>query len=180
MSCISEQPRDIQEELSMILHCKTVYYYRTTSLITSTTSGTLTTCTPSSWVDWLILGGRSLKRDRQSVFFTAVNPMYANQDQEEVQYDLDKPRIAVYRNTWRVLQTTVYCWNLKLAQRKGSQLYQTWSYAIALFNTFTCDTYWESDVHEDWRGFILQSVPIPNVTSSRTHAEFASWTSGSS
>ena len=47
----------------------------------------------------LVPGGRSLKRDRQSVFFTAVNPMYANQDQEEVQYDLDKPRIAVYKNT---------------------------------------------------------------------------------
>ena len=37
----------------------------------------------------LIPGGRSLKRDRQSVFSTAVNPMYANQDQEQVQYDLD-------------------------------------------------------------------------------------------
>ena len=46
----------------------------------------------------LILGGRSLKRDRQSVFFTAVNPMHANQDQEEVQYDLDKPRIAVCKD----------------------------------------------------------------------------------
>ena len=30
----------------------------------------------------LIPGGRSHKRDRQSVFFTAVNPMYANQDLE--------------------------------------------------------------------------------------------------
>ena len=25
-----------------------------------------------------------------------MNPMYANQDQEEVQYELGKPRIAVY------------------------------------------------------------------------------------
>ena len=39
-------------------------------------------------------GGKSLKRDRQSMFFTAVNPMYANQDPEEVQCDLDKPRIC--------------------------------------------------------------------------------------
>ena len=43
----------------------------------------------------LIPGGRSLKRDRQSVFFTAMNPVCANQDQEEVPYDLDKPRITV-------------------------------------------------------------------------------------
>ena len=45
----------------------------------------------------LISGGRSLKRDRQTTLVTAVNPMYANQDAEEVQYDLDKPRIAVYK-----------------------------------------------------------------------------------
>ena len=42
----------------------------------------------------LIPGGRSLRMDRQSVFFTAVNTMCARKDLEEVQYDLDKPRIA--------------------------------------------------------------------------------------
>ena len=88
----------------------------------------------------LIPGGRSLKRDRQSVLFTAVNPMYANQDLEEVQYDPDKPRIAVYNNTWRVHQNTVYWCNLKFAQRKGLQFDQTRSHAIVLFNT-TCDLY---------------------------------------
>ena len=41
----------------------------------------------------IIQGG--LIRDRQSVFFTAVNPMYVNQNLEK--YDLDKPRIAVYK-----------------------------------------------------------------------------------
>ena len=82
----------------------------------------------------LIPGGKSLKRDRQSVFFTAVNAMYANQDLEEVRYDLDKLRIAVYNHTWRVHHNTVYWCNLKLAQRKGLQFYQTRSHAIALFN----------------------------------------------
>ena len=42
----------------------------------------------------LIPGGKSLIRDRQSVFFTAVNPMYAPQDLEGVEQNLDKPRIA--------------------------------------------------------------------------------------
>ena len=83
----------------------------------------------------LIPGRRSLKRDRQSVFFTAVNPMYASQDLEELQYDLDKPSITVYKNTWRVHQHTENWCNLKLAQRKGLQFYQTRSHAIALFNT---------------------------------------------
>ena len=42
----------------------------------------------------LIPGGRSLKRDMQSVFFTSENPMDDDQSVEEIRYDLDKPRIA--------------------------------------------------------------------------------------
>ena len=76
-------------------------------------------------------GKKSQKRDRQSVFFTAVNQMHANHDLEDVQYDLDKPRITLHKNTWRVHQNTVF-W---CAQRKGLQFYQTRSHAIALFNT---------------------------------------------
>ena len=45
-------PTDIQEVLSLIQHCKTMYCCRMTSPSTSTTSGTLTTCTPSSRADW--------------------------------------------------------------------------------------------------------------------------------
>ena len=65
----------------------------------------------------LIQGGKS-QEDRHSVFFTVVNQMYANHDLEEVQYDLDKPRIVVYKNTWRIHQSTVYWCNLKLRSRK--------------------------------------------------------------
>ena len=82
----------------------------------------------------LIPGGRSLKIDRQSVFFTAVNPMDDDQSVEEVQYDLDKPRFAPYKNTWRSHKNTV-CWcNLKLAQKKGLQCSQTRSHAMVLCN----------------------------------------------
>ena len=76
-------------------------------------------------------GGRSLKRESQPVFFTAVKPMNANQDLEEVQYDLDKPRIAVYKNTWRVHQQIQFLCNLKL----GLQFCQAGSHEIILFNT---------------------------------------------
>ena len=60
--------------------------------------------------------------------------MYANQDQEEVQYDLEKPSIAVYKDTWRIHQNTVNWCPLKLGPRKGLQFYQTRSHAIAPFS----------------------------------------------
>ena len=56
----------------------------------------------------LIPGGRSLRRDRQSVFFTFVSPIFARQDLEEVEHDLDKPRIAPYKHTWRAHHNTVH------------------------------------------------------------------------
>ena len=55
----------------------------------------------------LIPGGRSLKRERQSVFFTTVNPMDDVQSKEETPCDSNKPRIAPYKNTWRPHQNTV-------------------------------------------------------------------------
>ena len=48
----------------------------------------------------LIPGANNLRSESQSIFFTAVNPMCARRDLEEVQYDLDKPRIAPYKHTW--------------------------------------------------------------------------------
>ena len=80
----------------------------------------------------LIPGGKSLRRDRQSKFFTAVNPMCARQDLEGVEYDLDKPRIAPCKHAEKAHHNTVYWCNLKLAQRKGLQFYQTRSHAITL------------------------------------------------
>ena len=76
-----------------------------------------------------------LDKPRIAPFFTAVNPVYASQDLEEAQYDLDKSRITVCKNTWRVHQNRVYWCNLKVAQKKGLQFYQTRSHAIVLYNT---------------------------------------------
>ena len=50
---------------------------------------------------------KGLIRDRQSVFFTTVNPMCARQDLEEGEYDRDKPRIASYKHTWRAYHNTL-------------------------------------------------------------------------
>ena len=52
--------------------------------------------------------------------------MYANQDLEEVQYDLHKPRIIVYKHTWRVQPNTAYRCNLKLALLKWIAVLSFW------------------------------------------------------
>ena len=72
----------------------------------------------------MIPGGRGLKRDRQSVFFTAVNTMDDDQSMEEIRCDLDKPRIAPDKNTWIPHKNTVYWCNFKLAQKTGLQFYK--------------------------------------------------------
>ena len=71
----------------------------------------------------LIPRGKSLKRGRQAVFITSVNPMKDENGLGEIPRDLMKPRIAPYKNTWKRFQNTVFWCNLKLAQEKGLQFY---------------------------------------------------------
>ena len=79
----------------------------------------------------LIAGGQNSSRDRQTVFFTVVNPMHENH-----QYlDLTKPRLASYKQKWKVHQDTVYWVYIQLAQRKGLKFYQTRSNAVILYDT---------------------------------------------
>ena len=82
----------------------------------------------------LIPGGQISSRDRQTVFFTAVNPMHKNhQDPQEL--ELTKPRLASYKQKWKVHQDTVYWVDVQLAQRKGLKFYQTRSNAVILYDT---------------------------------------------
>ena len=85
----------------------------------------------------LIAGGQNSSKDRQTVFFTAVNPMHKNhKDPQEL--DLTKPRLASYKQKWERHQDTVFCWiDIQFAQRKGLKFYQTRSNAIILYNTFS-------------------------------------------
>ena len=66
------------------------------------------------------------------MFFTAVNPVRANQH-KEVDFDLTKPRIAVYKNTWKIHQNTVY---------------QTRSNAIVFYITLPAICIEKSGIHE--------------------------------
>ena len=65
----------------------------------------------------LIAGGQNSSRDRQTVFFTAVNPMHKNhKDPQEL--DLTKPRLASYEKKWKRHQDTENWVDIQLAQRK--------------------------------------------------------------
>ena len=63
-----------------------------------------------------------------------VNPKFVVHHKGK-DYDVTKPRIAVYKHSWKILQNTVYWCILRVAQIKGLQFYQTRSNGIILYNT---------------------------------------------
>ena len=81
----------------------------------------------------VIAGGQNSSRDRQTVFFTAVNPMHKNH-QHPKELSLTKPCLYLTRK-WKVHQDTVHWVDIQLAQRKGLKFYQTRSNAVILFDT---------------------------------------------
>ena len=102
----------IQDAISLIFHYRTMYQFRTIS------SSTL-----------IILDVLSIWHSITNSGLTAVNPMHQNhQDPKEL--DLSKPRVASYKQKWKVHQDTVYWDDIKLAQRKGLKFYQTRSNAV--------------------------------------------------
>ena len=91
-----------------------------------------------------------IRRDRQSVFFTAVNPMDARQDLKEVEYDLDTPRIAPCKQNWRAHHNTA-CWcNFKACSEKGIAILSNSIACSYSFKHTTSDLKRESDMHENW------------------------------
>ena len=79
-------------------------------------------------------GGQNSSRERQTVFFTAVNPMKKDhRDPQEL--DLTEPRLALHTQKWKRHQETVYWVDIQLAQRKGLKFYQTRCNAIIFYDT---------------------------------------------
>ena len=72
----------------------------------------------------LIARGQNSSRNRQTVFFAALNPMHTDH-QDPIDLDLTKPRLASYKQEWKVHQD----------QRKGLKFYQTRSNAVILYDT---------------------------------------------
>ena len=82
-----------------------------------------------------IPGGQNLGKERQTVFFTAVNPMDKDH-KDPYKLDLTEPHLAWYeQKTWKRHQDTMYWVDVQLAQRKGLKFYQTRSNAIILYDT---------------------------------------------
>ena len=83
----------------------------------------------------LIPGGQDIGRERQTVFFTSVDPMNKeHKDPEEI--NLNAPHLAWYkRKVWKKHQNTVYWFDIKLAPKKGFKFCQTRSNAIILYDT---------------------------------------------
>ena len=133
-SCTFEQFKDVQEKVLLILHCKTntlIPKGFTEHLYHVGNANDLNSFITNGFIP----GRMSLKRGRQAVFFTTVNPMEDGYGLGETPCDLTKPKIMPYKNTWKRFQNTVFWCNLKLAQEKGLHFYQTRSDAVVLYNT---------------------------------------------
>ena len=80
-----------------------------------------------------IPGGQNLST-RQTVFFTAVNPMHKNHKDPQ-EFDLIKPRLAAYKWKWKVHRDTVYWDDIQLAQRKRIEVLSNKIDAVILYAT---------------------------------------------
>ena len=83
----------------------------------------------------LIPGGTSLKRGRQAVFFSTVNPMEDGYGSGESPCDLTKPRIMPCKNTWKRFQNTILWCNFGAHPRERSAILPKRSNAVVLYNT---------------------------------------------
>ena len=83
----------------------------------------------------LTLGGQNLGNERQTVFFTAVNPM-KKKHRDPHELDLTKLRLASFKQKkWKRHQDSVYWVDFQLAQRKGLKFYQTRCNANKFYDT---------------------------------------------
>ena len=132
--------KDIQQKISLIRYCKTMYYYRRTTEYIYHIGNAFEM--HSIIKRGLIPGGKSLRRDRQSVFFTAVNPMDARQDLKEVEYDLDKPRIGPCKHTWKAHHNTNKLVQFEACSEKGIAI---------LSNLITCSYSFKKTLPAIWK-----------------------------
>ena len=87
----------------------------------------------------LIPGGKRLRKERQCVFFTAVNSMDEDRFPENARYNLDKARIVADKNECKVHQNAVYWCNLKLAHKRGIAVLSNPIARNRLVRHSTCD-----------------------------------------
>ena len=84
----------------------------------------------------LIAGRKDTQEGKQTVFFAALDPV---SDVEKEYQDVSKPRKAHYKSKWALIQDAICCINLREAQDKGLQFWQTPSNATILCDSVPAD-----------------------------------------
>ena len=83
-----------------------------------------------------LVAGCSKARDgRQTVFFSTLNPLGQDDEEEEYHDRLDVARKFDYCSKWRYDQDVVFCITLKEAQDLGLEFWQTKSNAVIVYQT---------------------------------------------
>ena len=127
-------PRSLWKETKLILHCLVTWKFRTCGVSTLVTLVLLSVCILLSIQ---IAGGKDRKDGRQTVFFTAFNPM--TDFQEEEYHDVTKPRKVQCKTKWKVFQDAEKWISLRNAQDQGLAFWQTRSNAIVLHDSIPAD-----------------------------------------
>ena len=125
----------------------------------------------------LILFGKDVQKGRHAVFFTSVNPMFIDHCRER-DYDVTKPRIAVYKHNWKTHQNTAYWCVLRVAQSKGLQFYQARSNAIILYNTLRAVCIEKVVIRKSEKNCTVKRINPLLYRKNCTQTEFALWTPG--
>ena len=78
---------------------------------------------------------RNVKKGRQTIFFTPLDPFNSDADEAESNTDTTKPRKVQYQIHWIPEQDAVYWIHLSTAQDAGIEFWQTGSDAIITYQS---------------------------------------------
>ena len=162
----------------LILSCKTMYCYRKVLPSTSSTSGNASELN-STIRSGLIPGGRSLKRGRQAVFFTAVNPMKGVFGMEETPRHLTKPRVAPYKNTWKRHQNTVKLVQFEARSRERLAFFTKHDHMQSFSHITLFAACIESGKYENTGGALPKGSLDPKIATGCSQIELAMWSTRS-
>ena len=104
----------------------------------------------------LIARGRGSKEGRQTIFFTPLNPLGENPDDEAPSDGLSIPRKVHYKRT----QDAVYWIHLARAQDHGLRFWQTRSNAIFVHNPVPADCIYEVTSQKRTSNVIRETLNI--------------------
>ena len=149
------------EETKLILHCWITWKFRPLGVDTSIPLIDSFLDAHSIIQSRLIAGGQDTTEGRQTVFFTAVNPM--TDSQEDDLFDVVKPRKVPYKTKWKVFQDAV-CWiNLKSVQDKGLAFWQTRSNSAVGHDSVSAE-------YQNWRDSVSEDFLI-SASTTKNHSE---------